>query len=204
MRRRGGVGEEEEVLVQVQDNMYEVNLKTRRCCPIYLKSGRKMKVQRCLWYRDTNEPFDERVSDEIERRHVELFREALLAKLSGEALPNTTAATASAIVSSDEGFEVISTDSAISSATGSNKSSKNSKSDTPKTQIERNLISPTSFYITLLIYYIYIILALSSLIFEDGTITWFSENEVFLEKSKTVLDKMSDLLKYNKSKICKF
>lgn len=48
------------------------------------------------------------------------------------------------------------------------------------------------------------LLALSSLIFEDGTITWFSENEVFLEKSKTVLDKMSDLLKYNKSKICKF
>jgi hypothetical protein len=70
------------VLVQVQNYSYEVNLLTKKCHPIYLKNGKKIKVQRCLWYRDSNEPFDEKVGEEIEKRHVELFRDVLTSKSS--------------------------------------------------------------------------------------------------------------------------
>ncbi len=80
---------DDQILVQVLDNLYEVNLITRRCAPIYLKFGKKMKVQRCIWYRDGNEPFDERVGDEVEKRHVELVRDGLI--VSKEKLAAATA-----------------------------------------------------------------------------------------------------------------
>ena len=86
MSKQNGVMPSEDdpaVLVQVQNYLYEVNLITKKCHPIYLKNGKKIKVQRCLWYRDSNEPFDEKVGEEIEKRHVELFRDKLMMAANG-------------------------------------------------------------------------------------------------------------------------
>lgn len=123
-KNRQSEHDEEPVLVQVQNNLYEVNLQTRKCYPIYLKCGKKMKVQRCLWYRDTNEPFDEKIGEEIEKRHVELFRDVFTNRLSGISLESAS--------SPDDQFESSSIDS-NSSKTGS----KSTKTEMVKTQLER-------------------------------------------------------------------
>lgn len=121
----------EEVLVQVLDNLYEVNLQTRKCYPIYLKTGKKMKVQRCLWYRgETNDPFDEKIGNDIERKHLELFRDVLHNRLSvGSDTVLDEAATDTASVDSATSL----TSKAVSKSTNKS-SSESSKS----TSIERN------------------------------------------------------------------
>jgi len=64
-------------LVQVLDGLYEVNLLTKKCNAIYWKA-QSMIVMRSLWFTDNNlEPFDEKSSDEIEKKHNELFREQI-------------------------------------------------------------------------------------------------------------------------------
>lgn len=142
---------DEPVLVQVLDNLYEVNLDTRKCYPIYQKCGRKIKVQRCLWYRDTNEPFDEHVGEEIEKRHVELFREILMNQMlssspaSSTLEVNAASATATFSLMDDQAFESSSVDSTTSTSsnpksTSANSSSKNSKNDSSKGQVERNFL----------------------------------------------------------------
>jgi hypothetical protein len=65
-------------LVQVLDNLYEVNLTTKKLYPIYWKQTKTMSVRRCIWFKDTNEPLDEKVGEEIERKHIELFRDSLV------------------------------------------------------------------------------------------------------------------------------
>lgn len=64
-------------LVQVLNNLYEVNLETKKCYPIYWKSSKTMSVMRCIWYTDSGEPFDERIGELIEKRHIELFKDQL-------------------------------------------------------------------------------------------------------------------------------
>ena len=39
-----------------------------------------MPVMRSLWYNDTGEPLEENTSDEIEQKHIELFRDMILAQ----------------------------------------------------------------------------------------------------------------------------
>ena len=63
--------------VQVLDSLYEVNLASRKCNSIYWKS-RVVSVMRAIWYMDSSEPLEEKISDEIEKKHVDLFRESLL------------------------------------------------------------------------------------------------------------------------------
>lgn len=120
-------------LVQVLDSMYEVNLSTRKCYPIYWRQMRTMTVRRCLWFKD-NEPLDEKVSDEIERKHVELFKESLTCKSL-----NINEADSGGDAKSDEELP---------------KSSK----------VERETIGTLSF--------------------EDGTVTWYSRDEVYWGKNK--------------------
>lgn len=64
-------------LVPVLNNLYEVNLETKKCYPIYWKSPKTMSVMRCIWYTDNGEPFDERIGDQIEKKHIELFKDQL-------------------------------------------------------------------------------------------------------------------------------
>lgn len=64
-------------LVPVLNNLYEVNLETKKCYPIYWKSSKTMSVMRCIWFSDSGEPFDERIGELIEKKHVELFKEQL-------------------------------------------------------------------------------------------------------------------------------
>ncbi|CAF0849369.1 unnamed protein product [Brachionus calyciflorus] len=64
-------------LVQVLNDLYEVNLETKKCYPIYWKVSKTMTVMRCIWYTDNNEPFEERVGEIIEKKHIELFKEQL-------------------------------------------------------------------------------------------------------------------------------
>ncbi|RNA34162.1 phospholipase DDHD1 [Brachionus plicatilis] len=63
--------------VQVLNNLYEVNLESKKCYPIYWKAAKTMSVMRCIWYTDSGEPFDERIGELIERKHIELFRDQL-------------------------------------------------------------------------------------------------------------------------------
>lgn len=135
-RKNSRASTKEEVVVQVLDNMYEVNLDTRKCYHIYQKTGRKMKVQRCLWYRDTNEPFDEHVGEEIEKRHVELFRDTLTYQMASPT-GSDVSATFTLAGGNDDQFESSSIES-NSSTTTTNKTSKNSKNESSKGQIERN------------------------------------------------------------------
>lgn len=136
-------------VVQVLDNMYEVNLDTRKCYPIYQKCGRKMRVQRCVWYRDTNEPFDEHVGDEIEKRHVDLFRDSLVAQIMSpspsanspvDSTSSNNAATATFMLDDPQdnsSVESISMTNAPSSSSSSKTNGKSSKNES-KGQIERN------------------------------------------------------------------
>ena len=78
-------------LVQVLDNLYEVNLATRKCYAIYWRNGRTMTVMRSLWFNDGGEPFEEKPSEEIEKKHVELFKDAIIASLEGSTSVNSDA-----------------------------------------------------------------------------------------------------------------
>ncbi len=64
-------------LVQVLDDLYEVNLSTKKCYAIYWKGRRTFTVMRSVWFQESGEPFEEKSSDEIESKHVELYRDYL-------------------------------------------------------------------------------------------------------------------------------
>lgn len=61
-------------LVQVLDGLYEVNLTTKKCYAIYWKA-QSMTVMRSLWFSEQGEPMEEKSSEDIEKKHIELFRE---------------------------------------------------------------------------------------------------------------------------------
>jgi hypothetical protein len=63
--------------VQVLDSLYEVNITTKKCYSIYWKS-RIISVMRVIWYTESGEPFDEKSGEEIEKKHIDLFRGDLL------------------------------------------------------------------------------------------------------------------------------
>ena len=45
--------------VQVLDDIYEVNLTTRKCYAIYWKGKRTFSVMRSVWFQENGEPFEE-------------------------------------------------------------------------------------------------------------------------------------------------
>jgi hypothetical protein len=68
---------DEPKLVQVLDNLYEVNLATKKCNPIYWK-GRNLSITRGIWFiESSNEIMDDKLADEIEKKHMELFKDSL-------------------------------------------------------------------------------------------------------------------------------
>jgi len=68
---------DESKLVQVLDNLYEVNIVTKKCNPIYWK-GRNLSITRGIWFiESSNEIMDDKLADEIEKKHLELFKESL-------------------------------------------------------------------------------------------------------------------------------
>lgn len=75
-RRQLGLQSEPNV-VQVLNDLYEVNLETKKCYPIYWKVAKTMSVMRCIWYTDSGEPFEEKAGEMIEKKHIELFKEQL-------------------------------------------------------------------------------------------------------------------------------
>lgn len=90
-------------LIQVLEGLYEVNLVKHICYPIYWEGDKtfilsdskpslmtklncfssskadSMPVMRSLWYTDNGEPFDEKISDQIEQKHIDLFLDDILA-----------------------------------------------------------------------------------------------------------------------------
>ncbi len=67
-----------EKLVQVLDDLYEVNLSSKKCYAVYWKGRRTFSVMRSVWFQENGEPFEEGLSDEIETKHVELYRDCLM------------------------------------------------------------------------------------------------------------------------------
>jgi hypothetical protein len=74
--------------VQVLDSLYEVNIMTKKCYSIYWKS-RIISVMRAIWFTDNGEPFDEKSGEEIERRHIDLFRGDLLKSFDSDGSLNS-------------------------------------------------------------------------------------------------------------------
>jgi len=74
--------------VQVLDSLYEVNITTKKCYSIYWKS-RIISVMRAIWFTDNGEPFDEKSGEEIERRHIDLFRGDLLKSFDSDGSLNS-------------------------------------------------------------------------------------------------------------------
>lgn len=64
-------------LVQVLDDLYEVNLTTKKCYAIYWKGRRTFSVMRSIWFNENHEPFEEKSSEEIELKHIELFKDLM-------------------------------------------------------------------------------------------------------------------------------
>lgn len=87
----------EPVLVQVMDNLFEVNLCTRKCQPIYSKGTRTINVQRCVWYTDEYEPIHENFGNEIEKKHLELFRNGLFTTRSKEGTDSSSTSSAASV-----------------------------------------------------------------------------------------------------------
>ena len=69
--------------VQVLDSLYEVNLATRKCNSIYWKS-RMVSVMRGIWCNESGEPLEEKISEEVEKKHIDLFRDVLLKSFDSE------------------------------------------------------------------------------------------------------------------------
>lgn len=63
--------------VTVLGDIYEVNLVTRKCYSIYWKIKRTYSVMRSVWFNEAGEPFEEKASDEIEAKHIELFGDVI-------------------------------------------------------------------------------------------------------------------------------
>ena len=129
-RRSSNNSQTDPKLVQVLDNLFEVNMLTKKCYPIYWKQTKTMTVRRCIWFNNANEPLDEKVGEEIERKHVELFRDSML---SSECM--LTGQTGSLNSSSSESSSLKLNDADDISTTTGGKSS--SKKDEAKHLFER-------------------------------------------------------------------
>lgn len=114
-------------LVPVLEDLFEVNLNTKKCYSIYWKVAKTMTVMRCIWYTDSGEPFEERAGEEIEKKHVELFKDVLLKSpesdnsLNGDVQENKLSPELASSVNDDQPFS---------------SGNKLVKSDSSKTQIE--------------------------------------------------------------------
>jgi hypothetical protein len=125
-------------LVQVLDRLFEVNLTTKKCYPIYWKSMKSMTVRRCLWYKENYEPLDETVDEMLEKKHIELFRDSLVYELEngGNSISNVNSdLRVNSVVSSIESASLND-----DSKPDNNSSKSNNKNDKEKTQTERKKV----------------------------------------------------------------
>ena len=71
-------------LIQVLGDLYEVNLDTQKCYSIYWKS-RTNSIMRSLWHTDDGDVLEENDSLDIERKHIELFKQQTSASAAAAA-----------------------------------------------------------------------------------------------------------------------
>jgi len=131
-------------------------LETKKCYSIYWKS-RTISVKRCIWFTESGDPLDEKSCDEIEAKHIELFKENLIKNVESEnSLTN---------INENEIIHRINTD----------------------FNIDEKFIVDLPANITTK--------PISSLTIEEGTIVWYSKDDIYLEKNKLgLIDIMTNSL----------
>lgn len=122
---------------------------------------------RCIWYQENGEPFDEKASVEIEKKHVELFKDSFLKsnESSDSSIANELTLDVS-VETTTTASQPSANSSTLASPGSSTKSpTKSNKKESVDIQIE----------------------SLGTLQLENGMLTWYSQEEIYFEKNKSSL-----------------
>ena len=144
---------------------------------------------RCIWYQDNNESFEEKYSVEIEKKHLELFKDAIIKSNEGD----VTFSVDSDGAQTPEG----STTASASSLTPT----KPSKKDSADTQVDREssasetALTSSNQAISI---FILCVSAIASLTIDSGVVTWYSKDEIYHEKTKSIFTAAFNFVKRSK------